>query len=71
VTSVTAIIAVKVSNIPIRNQEGIMSLLYHTSEKADLKRPDYSFILASLVERLFTHRVLQRWQMSAFGTKRT
>ena len=22
-----------------------MSLLYHTSEKADLKRPDYGFIL--------------------------
>jgi hypothetical protein len=50
VTSVTEIIAVSVSNIFIRNQEGIMSLLYQTSEKAsekaNLKRPDYGFILA-------------------------
>jgi hypothetical protein len=29
----------------IGNQEGIMSLLYHTSEKADLNRRDYSVIL--------------------------
>jgi hypothetical protein len=28
-----------------RNQEVIMSLLYHTSETADLNHRDYSFIL--------------------------
>jgi MFS family permease len=30
----------------IRNKEGIMSLLYHTSKNIDLKRPDYGFVLA-------------------------
>jgi len=52
VTLVTETIAVRVSNIFIRNQEVIMSLLYHSNEKADLKRTDYTdrtdygFILA-------------------------
>jgi hypothetical protein len=48
VTSVTEIIAVSVSNIFIRNQEGIMSSLYYTHETADLKHRDYGFILALL-----------------------
>jgi hypothetical protein len=52
VTSVTETIAVSVLNIFIRNQEGIMSVLYHSTEKADLRRTDYTdrtdygFILA-------------------------
>jgi len=52
VTSVTVTIAVSVVDIFIGNQEGIMSLLYHSTEKADLKRTDYTdrtdygFILA-------------------------
>jgi hypothetical protein len=45
VTSVTEIILLWRQIVSIRNQEGIMSLLYQTSEKADLKRPDYGFIL--------------------------
>jgi len=27
------------------NQEGIMSLLYHTRQRTDLKRGDYGFVL--------------------------
>jgi hypothetical protein len=46
VTSGTDTIAVMVSNPPLGNQEGIMSVLYHTSEKAELKHPDHGFILA-------------------------
>jgi hypothetical protein len=41
VTSVTEIIAVKVSNRIGRGQEGIISVLYHASEKADVNRSDY------------------------------
>ena len=41
-TSVTVTIAVSVVDIFIGNQEGIMSLLYHSTEKADLKRTDYT-----------------------------
>jgi hypothetical protein len=46
VTSGTDTIAVMVSNPPLGNQEGIMSVLYHTSEKAEFKHPDHGFILA-------------------------
>jgi hypothetical protein len=42
VTLVTETIAVRVSNIFVSNQEVIMSLLYHSNEKADLKRTDYT-----------------------------
>jgi hypothetical protein len=28
------------------NQEGIMSLLYHSHQRTDLKRRDYGFVLA-------------------------
>jgi hypothetical protein len=51
VTSVTETIAVReyCASFNTHNQEGIMSLLYHTNEKADLKHTDYTdygFILA-------------------------
>jgi hypothetical protein len=38
--------AVRVLNTLIRNQEGIMSSLYHTQARIDLKHRDYGFILA-------------------------
>jgi hypothetical protein len=35
----------RVLNTSIRNQEGIMSSLYHTQARTDLKHRDYGFIL--------------------------
>ena len=50
-TPVTEIIAVNVSDsICVKSitqdQEGIMSVLYHTHERTDLKQRDHGFVLA-------------------------